>query len=62
MSRLLDDSGADHPVNTVELTKVSGQTLIAGLNPLDEPPWHWQPRTAGERLYLRVVARYASGR
>jgi hypothetical protein len=44
MSRLLDDSEADHPVNTVELTKVSGQTLIAGLNPLDEPPWHWPKR------------------
>jgi predicted ATPase len=44
VSRLLDESGAGHPANTIELTKVSGQTLIAGLNPLDEPPWHWPKR------------------
>jgi predicted ATPase len=41
---LLERSEAGPPVNTIELTKVSGQTLIAGLNPLEEPSWHWPKR------------------
>jgi predicted ATPase len=44
INQQFDEAGADQPVNTIELTKVSGQTLIAGLNPLDEPPWHWPKR------------------
>ena len=41
---LREQSDAAPPANTIELTKVSGQTLVAGLNPLEEPPWHWPKR------------------
>jgi predicted ATPase len=32
------------PVNTIELTKHSGQTLVVGQEPLDEPAWQWPKR------------------
>jgi len=32
------------PVNTIELAKHSGQTLVVGQEPLDEPLWHWPKR------------------
>ena len=31
-------------LGTVELAKEFGGTVIAGLDPLDEPPWHWPKR------------------
>ena len=34
----------DSSLNTVELTKQSGQTLVVGQEPLDAPPWHWPRR------------------
>jgi predicted ATPase len=44
VEQLIDFSGADHGVNTIELAKVDGQTLVEGVEPLDEPPWHWAKR------------------
>jgi predicted ATPase len=32
------------PVNTIELAKHSGQTLVVGQEPLDAPLWHWPKR------------------
>jgi predicted ATPase len=32
------------PVSTIELVKHSGQTLVVGQEPLDEPLWHWPKR------------------
>jgi predicted ATPase len=38
-------AAGDHTdLNTVELVKEFGETSIAGLGRLDEPPWHWPKR------------------
>jgi predicted ATPase len=40
-------AGSGHPdmsVNTIELAKQSGQTLVVGQEPLDAPLWHWPRR------------------
>jgi predicted ATPase len=44
MQRLAGSGLPDVSVNTIELAKVSGQTLVAGQEPLDEPAWHWPRR------------------
>ena len=31
-------------LGTIELTKEFGETAVAGLDPLDEPPRHWPKR------------------
>jgi predicted ATPase len=44
MRKLTDAGHSDMSVNTIELVKQSGQTLVAGQEPLDAPPWHWPKR------------------
>jgi predicted ATPase len=44
VEQVLDESPEDFAANTIELIKVDGQTLIDGVAPLDEPPWHWPKR------------------
>jgi predicted ATPase len=31
-------------MGTIELVKELGETIVAGREPLDEPPWHWPKR------------------
>ena len=31
-------------LGTIELVKEFGETVVAGAQPLDEPPWHWPKR------------------
>jgi predicted ATPase len=37
-------AGSGRPVNTIELAKHSGQTLVVGQEPLEAPLWHWPKR------------------
>ncbi len=42
MQRAAKEAGTR--VNTIEMTKESGETRILGQQPLDEPSWHWPKR------------------
>jgi predicted ATPase len=44
MQRLAGSGQPGLSVNRIELTKQSGQTLVVGQEPLDEPSWHWPQR------------------
>jgi predicted ATPase len=44
MQRLAGSGQPGISVKRVELTKQSGQTLVVGQEPLDEPSWHWPQR------------------
>jgi predicted ATPase len=44
MRELACSAHPDTPVNTIELVKHSGQTLIAGQEPMSAPAWHWPKR------------------
>jgi predicted ATPase len=44
MQKFADSGHPDMSVNTIELVKQSGQTLVAGQEPLDAPLWHWPKR------------------
>ena len=44
MQKFADSGHPDMSVNTIELAKQSGQTLVAGQEPLDAPLWHWPTR------------------
>jgi predicted ATPase len=44
MRKLAGSGRPDISVNTIELAKQSGQTLVVGQEPLDEPAWHWPQR------------------
>jgi predicted ATPase len=46
VEQAIDESSADlgFSANTIELIKVDGQTLVNGVEPLDEPAWHWPKR------------------
>jgi predicted ATPase len=44
LQRLADSGSPGMSVNTIELAKQSGQTLVVGQEPLDAPLWHWPKR------------------
>jgi len=44
ISAMEKSAGSGVPVNTIELAKHSGQTLVVGQEPLEAPLWHWPKR------------------
>jgi predicted ATPase len=44
MQKFAGSNRPDTSLNTVELTKQYGQTLVVGQEPLDAPLWHWPKR------------------
>jgi predicted ATPase len=44
MQKFAGSGQPDRSVNTIELVKQSGQTLVVGQEPLEAPLWHWPRR------------------